>query len=147
MRAYNLAMSLIFINCGFAVAAVMGAFGSMSEYTGIYQELQILATPIISIGPIEVTGMTAITVLLIGATALVLNSRAFSSEGVAMGAFTVVFWGSVSISGAIFSKIQDGDGNPFPGIGVFLAIFLLVSTLIFVNALVQMPTGGQKSHV
>ena len=142
-----MAMALVFVNCGFAVSAVMGAFGSMSEFTGIYQSLQVLATPILHIGPFDVTGMMLIVGLLITGTALLLNSRAFTSEGVAYALFFSIFWGSVGTSSLIFSRIQDSDGNPFPGLGIFLAIFLLASTLIFVNAFVQMPTGGQKTHV
>lgn len=147
MRAYNMAMSLIFVNCGMAVAAAMGAFGSMSKLTGIYQSLQILTVPILKIGPFNVTGMVIIVGLLIGGTVLFLNSRPFSSQGVAYGLFFSVFWGSVATSSIIFYNITDVDGNPFPGISVFIAIFLLASTLIFINAFVQMPTGGQKSHV
>lgn len=143
-----MAMALVFVNCGFAISAIMGAFGSMSEYTGIYDSLQVLDTPIMRIGPFDITGMVLIVGALIAGTVLLpLSTRFFSSEGVAYALFFSIFWGSVGVSSLIFSRIRDGDGNPIPGIPVFLTIFVLASTLIFVNAFIQMPTGGQKTHV
>lgn len=147
MRAYNIAMAQIFISCGFVVSAALGVFGNMSEYTGIYQSLMVFADPWFTIGPITFNGITAIAILMVGATTLVLNSRLFSSEGVAIGVFAAVFWGSFAISSTIFGALRDGDGNPFPGLLIFVGIYGIASALIFVIALVQMPTGGQKSHV
>lgn len=142
-----MAMVLILINCGFAISAAMGAFGSMSEYTGIFNSLQALAKPYFQIGPFEINGIITIVGILIIGTALFVNSRAFSSEGVAYAVFFGVFWLSVGTSTLIFYSIRDSDGNLIPGINIFITIFLLVSALIFINAFVQMPTGGQKTHV
>lgn len=146
MRAYNLSMGLILFNCGFPLAVAMGAFGSIEKHTKFYNNLLWLTNPIFKIGAIEITGMHAvigITLVMIVGTALLLNSRAFSSQGVAYATFTGVFWTSFGTSSLIIFSLA----SEFPGLSIFYTIFLLIAALIFVIGLIQMPTGGQRSHV
>ncbi len=146
MRAYNLAVGLIFINCGFPIAIALGSFGNIEKHQGVYNSLSWLVNPVFKVGTIEVTGSHAIlgiAILMIVGTALLLNSRAFSAQAVAYGTFTGIFWTSVATSSAILFSLN----AEFPGLNIFASILLLASTLIFAIALVQLPTGGQKSHV
>jgi len=141
-----MAMAMIFINCGFPLSIAMGGFGSIEKHTGIYDSITWLAKPLFKIGIIEVSGsdvIIAIAVLMIIGTALFLNSRAFSSQGVAYATFAGIFWVPFLTSSTIILSIA----NDFPGLNILWLIFLLVSVLIFAMAMVQLPTGGQKSHV
>lgn len=147
MKAYNLAMFMIFFNCGFPLAVAMGGFGSIEKHTGVYNSLIWLANPIFSIGTVEITGVHAImgiTMAMIVATIIwPLGTRPVSSQGVAIGAFTGIFWVSFGTSSVIILSLA----GEFPGLNIFYTIFVLAATLIFVIALIQLPTGGQKTHV
>ena len=145
MRAYNLAMAMIFINCGMMIAVAMGAFGDTTPTP--YADFQGIVNAQFKIGLLEFKGADIIAVIagvMILATALLLNSRAFSSEGVAIGVFTGIFWVSVGLTDVI---LLNSISNRFPGFNIFIGIYTLAAFLIFINALVQMPTGGQRSHV
>ena len=146
MRAYNMSMAFIFINCGFPIAVTMGAFGSIQEHTGFYHSLTWLANPIFSIGPITISGQHAvigIALIMLTGTALFLNSRAFSAEGVAYVTFAGIFWISFGTSSSIILSLCDD----FPGLNILWTILLLAAALIFIMTLIQMSTGGQKANV
>ena len=145
MRAYNLAMFLIFINCGVMITAALGAFGDMNEYSAGVDTLNTLANPVFKVGGVSITGIQSIALLMLGATAVVpiIRGKFFSAEGVAYVVFIIVFWGSFATTTLIFTPMV----NRFPGLAIFVGIFGIASALIFVIALVQMPTGGQKTHV
>lgn len=133
MRAYNMSMATIFVNCGFAVIGSIGVFNIGSEYTGIFNRLTYLAHPLV---------VTALAGILAAATIVILNSNAVTDKGVAYTTFTTTFWGSFGIASLIFAKF-----TKYPGIEMFYIIYTIACALMFVIGLVQMPTGGQKSHV
>ena len=150
MRAFNLSCLMIFINCGFYIMISMGVFSGMDAPTHAYSGIQGFIKSSFSIGLISISGsdiVIAIAILMIVGTALVLNSRVFSSQGVAFGVFTGVFWVSIGTTDVILMNIHDSSGNPFPGLGIFVTIYTIAAFFIFVIALVQLATGGQKSHV
>ena len=134
MRAVDFAMAVIFINCGFAIVDAIGVFGAeITQLAGIFQQLRWLTNPYV---------MGALAVTFAGGTVVVLNTNAITDRGIAYGVFILIFWSSIIMTGiVIFSKM------PFPGIELFYTIYCIVAALVFVNALVQMSTGGQKSHV
>jgi len=142
MKAYDLAMGLIFLNAGIYIVATMNLFGDLSGVAGTFEALTIFTTPIINIPLVgEAKGIDLIAVAIAGGTVVFYNSNAINDRGIAVIAFSAVFWGSFLITSAVITKFD------FPGITEFYAIFLLAATLIFVMTLVQMPTGGQKSYV
>ena len=143
MRAFDLSMALICFNAGIYITNAIGCFGDMSEVSEIFPQLLFLTNPIINIVGIELKGIDIIAGALAVGTIVVVhtNITGFTDRGVAYTAFTVMFWGSFLISSAVLTKI------PFPGIEMFYTVFFLISVMIFVIALIQMPTGGQKPHV
>lgn len=148
-----MAMLMIFINCGFYIATALGVFGPVvggvpppGAPETAYGEIEGFINASFKIGGLSFIGrdiILAIAVIMIFATALILNSRAFSSQGVAIGVFAGVFWVSIGLTDVILFNIQD----PYGGLKLFIGIYNIAAFLIFVNALVQMPTGGQKAHV
>jgi len=134
MRANDFAMAVIFINCGFAIVDAIGVFGSdISNLAGVFEKLKWLTNPVV---------MGTLAALFAAGTVVVLNTNAINDRGIAYTTFIGVFWGSVILTGiVVFSKI------PIPGIELFYTIYCIVAALVFVNALIQMSTGGQKSHV
>jgi len=134
MRAVDFAMSVIFINCGFAIVDAIGVFGSdISRLSGVFQQLSWLTHPVV---------MGALATLFAGGTIVLMNSNAVTDKGIAYTTFIGIFWGSVILTGAVvFSKTD------LPGMELFYTIYCIAAALIFVNALVQMSTGGQRSHV
>ena len=141
-----MAMAMIFINCGFPLSIAMGGFGNLEKHTGIYNSLAWLTQPVFNIGTIEFSGGNLILIiagLMVVGTALFLNSRLFSSQGVAYALFAGIFWVPFGTTSAIILSIS----HDFPGLNILWIIFLLVSVLIFAMAMVQLPTGGQKTHV
>jgi hypothetical protein len=143
MKAYDISMGLIFINAGIYLVATMNLFGDLSGVTGLFESLSIFYEPVITIAGVPIKGIDALAVALAAGTVVVLNSNAINDRGIAMAAFSIIFWGSFGISSLVFVKLIN-DLN-LPGIAEFYSIFLLASTFIFVMTLVQMPTGGQKS--
>lgn len=145
MRAYNVSMVVIFVNAGFAVMNQFGAFGSeIAERAGIWGSLTFLSTPVFTIPLIDlnVTGVLALSTAIALATVVVLNTNVINDRGVAVAAFAFIFYGSVFLTGATIFANYD-----LPGLELFYTIYILACTLIFVMAVVQMPTGGQKPHV
>jgi len=148
MRAYNFCMLIIYINIGFAVVASLNVFGSEieSHTTGIISLSETILTakftiPLIGV---DVTAPMVLAGLMVTGSILVYNTTPGPQpSGVAIGAFAIVFWGSLTSTGIIIGSFTDD----FPATGMFYAIFLLVSTLMFLMALIQMGSGGHKSHV
>jgi hypothetical protein len=143
MKAYDLAMGLIFINAGIYITAMMNLFGDLSDVTGIFSSLSIFYTPILTVPYIDypLKGIDAIAIALALGTIVVANTNAIQDRGIAYIAFSTVFWGSFLMTSVVINKID------FPGISVFYSVFFLASSLIFVMTLIQMPTGGQRSYV
>ena len=140
MRAYNMAMATIFINAGIYVVGILGMFGSIGN-DSFMDIFTTFANPIITIAGVEVRGIDAIAGALAIGTIVFLNSNAVNDRGIAYTIFTVIFWGSFGIASVSLSEIA------LPGVEVFYTIYFLAACLIFIMALVQMPMGGQKSHV
>ena len=141
-----MSMMWIFICCGFAITDTFGLFGSDKDFinqAGIFSSLSYLSTPIFTIPGINlpVNGISALAAAMAAATIIILNTKLITDRGIAMVAFTLIFWGSFITAIAVMTKTN------IPGMELIYGIFFLASTLIFINALVQMPTGGQKSHV
>ena len=134
MRAVDFAMAVIFINCGFAIADAIGVFGSdISDIAGVFHTLKWLTNPYV---------MATLATIFATGTVVVLNTNAINDRGIAYTTFTALFWGSVLLTGkVVFTKID------VPGVELFYTIFCIAAALVFVNALIQMSTGGQKSHV
>ena len=149
MRAYNLAMVMIFINCGFAVAASINVFDINAPDADGLLDLVTSDTDIEFLGQrISFSNITAFAVALVIGSLLIVNTKVGpSSSGIAYAIFTIVFWGGILSTNAILITTTSIDGVPIPGFEIFIAVFDLAAMLIFVNALVQMPTGGQRSHV
>ena len=107
--------------------------------------METLANPVFTVGALSISGIQSIAIIMLGATAVVpfVQGKFFSAEGVAYVVFALVFWGSFATTTLIFIPMV----NRFSGLAIFVSIFGIASALIFVIALVQMPTGGQKSHV
>ena len=148
MKAYDLAMGLIFINAGIYLTAAMNLFGDLSDVTGIFAGLSFLYDPFITlpnwipvIGDAPVRGIDAIATALCLSTIVVLNTNAINDRGVAYFIFSTIFWGSFLLTSVVINRLD------FPGISIIYSIFFLASILIFIMTLVQMPTGGQKSYV
>jgi len=147
MKAVDFSFIILFVNCGFAIIASTGAFGSeITEKTSVYQALTVLSTPIFSINSdtgdtlFSVTGVMALAGLIAVSTVVILQSNLVNDRGVAVGAFAALFYGSLFLTGVtLFSSFA------FPGLELFYTIFVLICTLSFVLTIIQMPTGGQKS--
>ncbi len=142
MNAYELSMVWILSCCGFVIIDAFGIPG-FSDYTGVYSSLSWLMNPVFTIPGIGlgVTGIMALAIAMALATIIVLNSNFVTDRGMAIAIFALVFWGSFTAAIVVMTKIE------FPGVEVFYGIFFLISTLVFVIGLIQMPTGGMKSHV
>lgn len=143
MKAYDLAMTQIFISAGIYITALMDLFGDLSDVTGTFSSLSIFYNPIFTVPYLGyvVKGVDMIALVMALGTIVVANTNAIKDRGIAYIAFSAVFWGSFMITSVIINQID------FPGVTVFYSVYLLASTLIFVMTLIQMPTGGQKSYV
>lgn len=133
MRAYNLAMALIFINAGFLVVMASGAFGGLLDAYGAN-------IPSMSFAQI---GIVAGTIGAAAAVSVLLRGGGQSVTSAAISTFSGIYWASNAASLTLLWNLS----YAFPGLEIFMVIFFLAAILIFVNALIQIPTGGQKSHV
>jgi len=135
MKAVDFAMSVIFINCGFAIVDAIGVFGSdITGLAGIFQQLKWLTNPVV------MGGLAAL--FAAGTIILPFSARPGTDKGLAYITFIGIFWGSIILTGVvIFSRID------MPGIELFYTIYCIAAALVFVNALIQMASGGQKTHV
>lgn len=143
MRAYDLAMTLIFVNCAFPILDEMG-ITPLSTLTNMLF-INMLTAPIFTVAGFQVTSLLVLAGIMATATIVLLNSNAITDRGIAMLVFTVIFWGSLGTA----SVCLLGMIGHFEGFvpTIFYTVFVLASTLIFFNALVQFPTGGQGAHV
>lgn len=136
MRAVDFAMGVVFINFGFAIVDVIGVFGSdISSLASTFQGLVWLTHPVV---------MAVLATTFALGTIVVLNSNAINDRGIAYTTFIGFFWGSVILTGIV---IIGRMGDKIPGIQIFYTIYCIIAALVFINALVQMSTGGQKTHV
>jgi len=158
MRAYNLAMFMIFLNCGFAIMLSInnGMFfaspdeggmttssedlDKMGSTGGIYD---IMQAEIVTIPGLDITinVIEAIAAIIAAAAAVLGFFGGQAASGVAIGGFAIVFWGSILTTKIFLTSIAA------PEINMFYNVFILAATLIFIMALFQMTTGGQKAHV
>ena len=141
MKAYELAMAMIFVNAGIYLVDILGCFGDLSPATGIFLQLTVFSNPIVTVGGVTIRGIEAIAAALALGTVVVVNTNAINDRGIAYSVFSIVFWGSFVISSVVISKFK------LPGIEIFYTILFLASVHIFIMTFVQMPTGGQKSYV
>lgn len=143
MRAYDMAMLLIFINCGFAIIAAMGIASPVSNQFDSIKILNALYIPLFPVGGIDISGLTILAGLMAAGTVIIVGTNMITDRGIAMTLFTGVFWGSFTTASLTIMEIL----LKYPGFAIFWGIFLLGSTLLFIMALVQFPTGGQGGHV
>lgn len=143
MKAYDMAMMLIFINCGFAIIAAMGITTPVSNQYGSLNILNALYMPIFTIGGVTFTALIALAGLFAAGTIIVVGTNMITDRGLAMTTFAVTFWGSFATASLTIMEIL----FKYPAFTIFWGIFMLASVLIFINSLVQFPTGGQGAHV
>jgi len=146
MRAYDLAMVLIFVNCAFALIAGMAPqLNIIPDSTEGFATISTwFTTELFSIAGIGVNTLTLLARLFATGTIVVMNSNIVTDKGLSMTVFTATFWGSWGTTNIIIDSLL----NKYEvGPGIFFTIFLIASILIFINALVQISTGGQQSHV
>lgn len=138
-----MAMGMIFVCCGMAVIFSLDIFGSQfSTHASIWNSLSVIATFTFPIPGTDISfpGITALAGMIAVASSFI-GSKVTSPSGVAITWFALLFWGSFSTAFIVLTQI------PLPGLELFLTIFSLAALLIFSNAVIQMPTGGQRSHV
>jgi len=88
-----------------------------------------------------ITGMQVLVIAFIFSTAVVLYTQVISPTGVAIGAFSFIFWGNIIMVGiSVFTYID------IPGREWFYGLFFAFCGVTFIMALIQMTTGGQKNH-
>ena len=158
MRAYNLAMFMIFLNCGFAIMLSInnGMFFAAPSEGGVTTPSEdldkmgstntifdIMQAEILTIPGLDITinVIEALAAILAAAAAVLGFFGGQAASGVAIGGFAIVFWGSILSTKIFLMSIAA------PEIDMFYNIFILAATLIFIIALFQMTTGGQKAHV
>lgn len=135
MKAYNLAMLLIFINAGIAIVFSTGTFGAtFGTHQNSWLSLSFLYT-----NPLLVT---VFSVALVSASVYLSIISKESPSGISISTFTAIFWISMTTSLNTLHEIS----LVIEGTEIFFTILLLSGTLIFVMTLVQMPTGGQKTY-
>ncbi len=140
MKAYNLAMIIIFINIAGVVLVASNAFPGLlgpDEETSSF--LLNVGTEGLEIAGIEINIIT-IAVVLMAATAVLLGSRGPSASGIAIMMFATIYWGSLIMCMDVISAI------PIPDMGMYVSIFLTIAAFIFIATLLQMPTGGMKTY-
>jgi len=143
VKAYDMAMVLIFINCGFMIIFTMGIVDIVPGSTSGYSQIaEWFATENFYIFGFGLSAMTVLAGLFAAATVVILNSNPVTDKGLSIVFFTGVFWGSWLMTTSIISSLLKGIG-----MGVFFTIFFVASTLIFINAIIQISSGGQQTHV
>jgi len=148
MRAYNFMVLLICVGIGLTLMFAIGLFniygvtdtGDIDEGDIGYQfDLNALVLEIAGIGVIGAVGgffaANAIDVVTRGG-----GQSGVSASVAAFGALYGAVW--FAIEGLLFRILSD-----FAGMEIILTIITLFATIIFIIALVQMSSGGMKSHV
>jgi hypothetical protein len=118
----------------------------------------MFATNIFNIAPnteYELNIDTLYTTILVAAAAAVGGAVLASgvSSVLTRGGITGTIW-SLSVFGGLFWGIWGATSNllgsimgQFPGFTIMWTVFSMLILIIFIMALIQMITGGQKSHV
>ena len=132
MRAYNLAVLMIFVNMGFVLLDAFGVFPSMST-PGILASLQLVFNPVVIIA--------LSTVMVIGTTVFA-NAGIPTDRGIAYKYMTLLFWGSFALTSVVLSQFY-----VIPGFGLFYLMYSMACSIIFIIGLIQMSTGGQRMNV
>jgi len=139
----DLAYINICVAFGFALMNQMNVFGStVANRAGIWGQLAFLQEPVITLPPPvgEVTGVILIALGLAGATVVFLQSNLVNNQGASLVLYASIFYGSAFLIGATaIANFQ------YPGVEVFYSLYIFLASLIFINDLVQMNTGGQKA--
>jgi hypothetical protein len=143
MRAYDLAMMQIFICCSFPIIEAMGITVGVSSNMGELTIFNALYMTLFTVAGVSINPMIILAGLMAAGTIIVVGTNMITDRGLAMTTFALVFWGSFGLASITLKDII----FHFPGFIIFWTIYLLASGLIFVNALVQFPTGGQGAHV
>jgi hypothetical protein len=137
----------VFTAFGFYLMKLTGIFGTaLDKSSGIYGTVQnVLTTTWFTIPGINYhfTGITALAGLMVAATLVVLSSSITTPQGIAIGAYVLVFFSSLFMIGySLF--IDTNVFKDFPMMAVFFGLYLFIGTVAFVYTLVQMGSGGQK---
>lgn len=140
MKAYDISMVMICLCAGIYIVDLIGFFGSVSG-SDIFPLLMIFNNPIITISGVSIRGVDLIAGAIASATIVILNSNAINDRGVAVIVYSAMFWGSWGISSNVILKIG------VPGISMFWGVLSIIAVFIFIISLVQIPTGGMRSHV
>jgi len=148
MRAYNFMTLLICVGIGITLMFAIGIFniygaddsGDIDEGDIGYQfDLDALVIEIAAIAAIGAVGG------FFAANAIDVVTRGGGQSGVSASVVTFgALYGAVwfAIEGLLFRIMND-----FAGMEIILTIITLFGTIIFIIALVQMSSGGMKSHV
>ena len=145
MKAYDMAMIVIFINAGYAIMDQIGVFGNaITQRASGFDGFSWLSTPVVTIPGVNlaVTGILAISVAIALGTVVILNTNVVNDRGLAIAMFAFIFYTSIFLAGDTVFQNYD-----LPGIEIFYTIYILACTMIFLIAVIQMPVGGMKSHV
>jgi hypothetical protein len=146
MRAYDMAMCMVFINCAFPIIDLFGInTAAVASGTSVFYDIYALfSTPLFEVLGFKITGIIALAIFMAGATIVVLNTHAVTDRGIAMTVFAMVFWGSyVSASLTLLGMMA---GVP-AALVTFWMIFSVAATFIFINAMVQFPLGGEWGQI
>ena len=136
MNAYLYAMLLIFANAGVFMMSMLGVFGSRINTFDFFAKSVGEIPPQYLIG-----GTIVLAVVLAAGTASLVGTKIVSAQGVAYVAFSLIFWAAFGTAFSIIAAI------PFTAIGlIILPVFFGINVLVFIMALLQMASGGFKTH-
>ena len=132
MRAYNLAVLMIFINMGFVLLDAFGVFPSMST-PGILGALQLVFNPAV---------VLVISAFMVLGTTVFANAGVPTDRGIAYKYMTLLFWSSFALTGVVLSQFY-----VIPGFSIFYMMYSMACSIIFIIGLIQMGSGGQRMNV
>jgi len=128
---------------GFFVIYQIGAFGStVAERAGVWGQLSWLTEPFFAVPDIGlyVNGITGIAIALALLTIVFFESHFVTNQGAAVVIYASLFYGSIFLTGVtVIANFS------YPGVEMFYSAYILLGSIIFINDLVQMNTGGQKA--
>ena len=149
MKAYDMSMIIVFINAGYAIMHQIGVFGvAVANRAGGFEGFHWLIEPIFELNSelfeFSINGVMILSVTMALATVVILHTNLVTDRGYAIIIFTLVFYTSIFVAGhTVFANYD----TRLPGVELFYTIYIIAATLIFIIGIVQMPLGGQKSHV
>ena len=91
---------------------------------------------------VEYSGITLIVVALVGGSIVSYFTRTKTSQGVAYGLFSSVFWATYLRTLTVLNNIA----KDVPYLPMMLSVVTVATGVIFVAGLLQMVTGGWKSY-